>query len=356
MHETLPLVEFRKQVLMDRPEGEFLSSVMFRPSNSDGTFRTLGPQADFYERRAALNAAIDYFWGLYEIHGPMHEYSSHNPNRVGGSRGWIDTSKMVIPVNGNPNFTTRQRVNGVDYVITWPTKVLGREVEWKDILGVKTTLKIGTKVVDVHSNWLTVTEYAGNRLQLRNGQINAKHGKSDGELKHAYVSELHNGTQITVTVTLSPMQKNGETIWLDSLQKKALFFQSLIEVEGFEYNAAREKFIENRKQQSAQFQALNRLSKVEGAGTPEETQEALALTSTRANGGGEVGKTVYVNGILLDLGKIEAGIYDVVAVKADGTTLKTIQRGVNISRFAGSVIVERLHRRGGQGLVLVTKF
>lgn len=329
------VVEFREQVLPGRPECEKLASVMMRPHNSDGTFRILGPQHDFYERRACLNGMFDYYWQMYEINGPLHTYSRTNPKRVGGALGWLNLSGFDCPENGSPDFVSTIVLNGTRYSVTWPTKGAGAD-----------------KVVDIQGSWVTVTEYAGLRLKLNNGQINPKHGRSDGELKHAYIQQLVDGVQLTVAVTVSP-DPNKPGQWWTRLQDTALYHQRLVALDS--YDEARQKLIDFRRQSSATFAARDRLSKVEGAGTQEEAQAALQTLDNRANNV-ESGRTLFVNGTQTDLAKIMPGIYNIVVVNGSGTTQKVIQRGVAISKFTGAVILERMLQSGGRGLEVVQLF
>lgn len=361
---------FNAQDKAGRPEVEKIKSVRFLPTKSNGEFRVLGPDTPYENRRAAMNAILRFAFNMDVVTGPLHSYSNHNPSRVGGSIGWLDLKGLKAPQNGTMPINVDFRYNYKPVRVTLPHRVVNVTPQEMVLLSEGHPINLDNRpakgervsVVYITDPWVVVKEHATGYLEFQNAPIDRKTGKNLGGLLHSYIADLEKGVQITVVVTTTNWTnpETGETIVLDGLQTKAQWLQRTVEVEGFNWDAARKNLIESNILWKNTQELMDKLSRSdEEAGSEKETKDVLEILDHRVNGGDEVGLSVGVvrDGkiVPVDATKVLPGVYAVVRV-VNGQEAGIEKSEVTISRFNGAKILRGLSRNNGLALKEISLF
>jgi hypothetical protein len=361
---------FNAQDKEGRPEVEKIKSVKFTPANSTGAFRTLGPNDPYEERRAALNAIIRFVFRMDHVEGPFHRYDNANPSRIGGAVGWMNLNGLGAPEDGSTPITVPFTHDYKLTSVTLPHRVVNVTPEELDLLNQGKAIDLDNRpakgekvsVVFLADPWVSVREYGEGRLEFRNAPVDQKTGKNLGGLLHSYIAELEQGIQITVAVTTYNWTNpaNGEKVLLDSLQGKAQWLQRTVEVEGFDWAAAKQNLIDSNILWRSTQGLLDKLGYGDDeAGSDQETQDALKTLDNRVNGTGpvDIGVNVIDSGKVskVDATAVLPGVYAVVFV-VGGKEGGVAQPPVTISRINGAVILRRLSRRNDLALKNISTF
>jgi hypothetical protein len=333
------ILEFRKQDDdKNRPANEVLKSVMLRPANSTGAFRTI--EFSWEEQRGALHAIERFALGGDVITDNAHLYHRSNPNRVGGAIGYLRANRIGTAAG----ISQRININGRTVLATLPSwRIEGRAVP------------------HITTAWLKIIDL-GDRVELQNCPIDPKSGKSNHDILHGYLQDLAEGTQLTVAVTLNwYVDKNtGVGKWISDLQEEALWFEGLMNGDLAE---AVLKYEEKRRNAAVTFSTL-RSNLAQGVITAEEISQDKEYVLTTRKGeepAPEVAAAVnnlyvWVDGVKTPIAQVAEGKYVVVRVNDKGKEIGVVNNYFPVGKTTPSLNnLRALAHKPTQGLKTLSK-
>lgn len=214
------------------PTGEKFTSVFFAPEGATGEWAM---PADGYAYSAAyLNAMGDYAFGGYILKADTHQYSNHNPDRVGGSWGWVRIENA--PANGSKELYSDIVLDGKKRSVRWPMRRIAVpnkfDKDGQPAMEERVYIEPGQE-------WLPADEIASangfGTLILKNSQLDTEFsGTRKGNELHKALALLENGTSLKVTVIIKPwighFNPDGSQIWSHGLQDKAIYLHGVNEI------------------------------------------------------------------------------------------------------------------------------
>lgn len=328
--------------------GEKLVSVVFTPANHDpetGKFLTLGLDARFEERRAALNAIMRYWLEFDCVEGNFHRYSDLNPRREGGAMGWLHYGSN-LPSNGSTNTQAQLYLGGKRYFANLPTRRVYVSPTG-DVQNYRLDDSyVPSNRVSVNTAYVQVVSLGGDRVELKNGPIDQKTGKSLGALLHHYMGLLAEGVSIKVVVTVNKWTDpvSGEVKYLDGLQSKALFLMNAQNQDWAKLRASVQAeqvvFGTTTRELKAAIAKDPTLGTVSGR---EEVYETILAPRKEAEVNGtpvrKSGINIIVDGKKVDVAEVPSGEYNsFLNGKSKGT--------VRIARMSGATLLKSFAREG----------
>lgn len=338
--------------------GEKLMSIQFTPANHDpdtGKYLTLGLDVRFEERRAALNAIMRYWLEFDTVEGNFHRYSERNPRREGGALGWLRYDLNRLPNNGSTQTQVQTILGGKRVFASLPTRRVyvgpsGDVQEYK-----LDSSYVPSNRVSVNGPWVQVVGLGDDRVELKNGPVDEKTGKSLGALLHHYMGLLESGTSIKVVVCVHKWTDpvTGEVTYLDGLQSKALFLMS---VQDQDWATVREE----QRTQAIIFGNTQREFRAAVAKDPtlatNDGREEIIDTILKPRKEHEVngaplvksGISIVLDGKKVDLTEVPSGLYS--------SSVGGVEKGtVNIANTRGATLLKQFAREG-RTLKTVKKF
>lgn len=347
--------------------GEKLSSISVVPANWDGkrTF-SLAPNAGFEELRAGITGAIEFHYELTVVDGAYHWYADLNPNKVGGSKGYVDLARFeALPEDGERKIERRIWMGSEWQWVKFPSKFVYEDPKTGRLHANYFKGCKAVKVVSIETKFALVKGMGPNRLELSNSIIDEKYGTSLADLKHNIIAMLADGIKVTVPVTLGGEFKDedGSVKPRDSrLQNRALWLKGVIEAKDangnstYDWAKTREAIIADRILYHFTKQADAEVKRVAPELWEDPTQRAEVVEDLdrRVNGTQDEDDrevpTITLDGTIVPITKVQAGTYRVI-----GRNGSTRYPQVSVSKFGGAAKL-RVWSREGSKLETISTF
>jgi len=321
--------KFNLDVLPGRHPDEVITSVQYIPANSTGKFRTFGPLDPPEEKLGMINAMQRHFFGMdIQVVPGLHKYGSHNPERIGGSYGWLALATLEdwldepLGEGEKPLRTILFPVGDGEYrktEIMLPHRKVDR---------IQSGPKRGSgKIVTVEPTaWLRVVELGGGRLELSNAPVdNDWSGKMRGVILHSYLQEIHDGGAMTTSVQITPYMDrvtrkqvigdDGQPVWFFKLQdiaKKILAWSQM------PFEEARDAYVVDWQSKAAGARFDRQTAFVSTPALETQIEETQSAVDTGAEVPEPVQLFVLVDGVKTPIQNVPDGVYAIVKYDHSG--------------------------------------